>query len=155
MRSLIFFANKSKNLLSFYDFCPYQLASECLQHTSVTRNEVGNVMLRNKTVKKFSNSRVKKQRVNKIIWLTFLKWLIYFEIPPRYVFCCSLIQHCIKIVFSSILEFYHNIWYWNLLLNQSFTAYKPTILQALLEMDLQYIPNDRNISWRSFDSFSV
>ena len=118
MRSLIFFANKSKNLLSFYDFCPYQLASECLQHTSVTRNEVGNVMLRNKTVKKFSNSRVKKQRVNKIIWLTFLKWLIYFEIPPRYVFCCSLIQHCIKIVFSSIFEFCNNIWHWNPLLNQ-------------------------------------
>ena len=71
MRSLIVFANKSKNLLSFYGFCPYQLASECLQHTSVTQNEVGNVMLRNKTVKKFSNSSVKKQRVNKI-FLTYL-----------------------------------------------------------------------------------
>ena len=31
----------------------------------------------------------------------------------------------------------------------------PTILQALFEMYLQYIPNDRNILWRSFDSFSV
>ena len=71
MRSLIVFANKSKNLLSFYGFCPYQLASECLQHTSVTQNEVGNVMLRNKTVKNFSNSSVKKQRVNKI-FLTYL-----------------------------------------------------------------------------------
>ena len=121
---------KVENLLSFYGFCPYQLASECLQHTFVTRNEVGNVMLRNKTVKKFSNSRVKKQRVNKIIWLTFLKWLIYFEIPPRYVFCCSLIQHCIKIVFSSIFEFCNNIWHWNPLLNQSFTN-QPTILHCL------------------------
>ena len=69
-----------------------------------------------------------------------------------------LIQHCIKIVFSSILEFYHNIWYWNPLLNQLFTTERnttPTILQALFEMYLQYIPNDRNIYWRSFDSFSV
>ena len=71
-----------------------------------------------------------------------------------------LIQHCIKIVFSSILEFYHNIWYWNPLLNQLFKTSliiitTPTILQALFEMYLQYIPNDRNIYWRSFDSFSV
>ena len=119
MRSPIVFANKSKNLLSFYGFCPYQLASECLQHTSVTRNEVGNVMLRNKTVKKFSNSSVKKQRVNKI-FLTYLfkvADLIWDSTEVSEYSVAVLIQHCFKIVFLSILKFYHNIWHWNPLLN--------------------------------------
>ena len=108
------------------------------------------------TIKLSRNSQIAVSKNNawtKSFRLTFLRCLIYFEIPLKRLFCCSFVQHCINIVYSSMLEFYHKIWYWNPLLNQSFT--KPTILLALLELYLQYTPNDRNISWSSFDSFSV
>ena len=43
----------------------------------------------------------------------------------------------------------------NTVLRLYFHPFSNTILQAMFKMYLQYIPNDRNILWRSFDSFSV